>query len=94
MNLDTRLNLETYNILLTIGNALLNLLLRESKRVAHLTTGACVVLEVLYLGTLSLKLLRSIEGNVSLACFKQLLDILLVYSTALALAIWTMIAAE
>ena len=64
--IDARLHLEAYYVLLAVGDATLHFLLRQCERVGHLTACACVVLEVLYLGTLSLKLLGRVEGDVSL----------------------------
>ena len=66
VHLDAWLYLEANHVLLAVGDAALHFLIRKSKRVGHLAACACVVLEVLYLGTLSLKLLGRVEGDVSL----------------------------
>ena len=63
---DARLHLEANHVLLAVGDATLHFLLRQCERVVHLAACACVVLEVLNLGTLSLKLLGRVEGDVSL----------------------------
>ena len=63
---DAGLHLEAYYVLLAVGDTTLHFLLRQCERVGHLAACACVVLEVLYLGTLSLKLLGRVEGDVSL----------------------------
>ena len=48
------LDLKANHILLAIGNQLIHLFLGKGQRIAHLTAGVAVVLEVLYLCTLSL----------------------------------------
>ena len=60
------LDLETDHILLSIGNQLINLFFREDQRVAHLTAGVAVVLEVLNLSTLGLQFLWGVEGDIGL----------------------------
>ena len=90
----TSLNLEANHILLTLGNQFLNLFLRHSQRVAHLTAGMTIVLEVLNLSTLSLQLLWRIESNISLIGIQQLLNVFLVNITTFALAIRTLVATK
>ena len=94
VHLDARLYLEANNVLLAVGDAALHFLLRQSERVGHLAACMCVVLEVLNLGTLSLKLFRRVESDVSLVGSQQLLYIFLIYAAALALSVRTMFAAE
>ena len=53
-----------------------------------------IILEVLNLGTLSLKFLRGIECDVCLTVCKKLLDISLVDVAALTLAVRTMVATK
>ena len=53
-----------------------------------------IILEILYLATLSFQLLRSIESNVCFACIKQLFNVLFVNLSTLTLSIRAMIAAE
>ena len=93
-NLLTSLNLEANHILLTLGNQFVNLFLRHSQRVTHLTTSMAIVLEVLNLGTLCLQLLRRIESNISLIGIQQLLNVFLVNITTFALAIRTFVATK
>jgi hypothetical protein len=93
-NLLTRLDLEADNILLAVGNKLVNLLARHTQGVAHLQAGMRIILEVLNLGTLSLKFLRGIECDVCLTVCKKLLDISLVDVAALTLAVRTMVATK
>ena len=88
------LDLKAHHILLTIGNQLLHLLLRQCQRVTHHTTGMTVVLEILYLLTLSLQFLRGIKGDIGFTSIQQLLHILLVDVTALTLAVGTLVTTE
>ena len=53
-----------------------------------------VILEVLDLRTLGLQFLRGVEGYISLARIEQLLDILLIDITALALAVRAFVATK
>ena len=93
MHLDARVYLEANNILLSVVNHLFHLLSRERQRVAHHHSCACVILEVLYLAAFLLQLLWSVEGDVCFASFEQLVNILLVDASALALAVGTFVAA-
>jgi hypothetical protein len=93
-NLLAWLNLEADNILLAVGNKLINLLLRHTQGVAHLQASVSIILEVLNLGTLSLEFLRCIECDISLAVSKKLLDISLIDVAALTLTVRTMIATK
>ena len=93
-HLASRLNLETHDILLAIGYQLVDLLLGQGQRVAHLTAGVGVVLEVLYLATLGLQLLGRVKGDICLVIIQQLLHILLINIAALALAIRAFVATE
>ena len=61
------INLKTNHILLAISYHLLYFLFRKSQGVAHLTARMAVVLEVLYLLTLGIQFLRSIECNIGFA---------------------------
>ena len=88
------LDLKAHHILLTIGNQLLHLLLRQCQRVTHHTTGMTIVLEILYLLTLSLQFLRGIKGDIGFTSIQQLLHILLVDVTALTLAVGTLVTTE
>ena len=92
--LASRLNLETDNILLTIGNQLVNLLLGQGQRVTHLPTGMGVVLEILDLSTLGLQFLGRVESDVGLIGIQQLLHIFLINVATLTLAIRTFVATE
>ena len=94
MNYHSRLNLESHHILITLGNKSLHLLLRKGKRIAHLHTCMGIILEILYLATLCLQLFGRVEGDVCLAAFKQLVNILLVYVAAFALSVWAVVSAE
>ena len=88
------LYLEAHHILLAVGYQLVNLLLRQRQRVAHLAAGMRVVLEVLYLAALLLQFLGRVEGNIGLAVIEQLLHIFLIDVAALTLAVGTLVAAE
>ena len=94
MNLLAGLNLEAHSILLAVCNELVNLLLGKSERVAHLHTGMGIILEVLYLSTLCLKLLGSIESDISLTSIEQLLHIFLIDVATLTLAVRTMLSTK
>ena len=72
----------------------LDLFGRKCKRIAHAQTCRGIILEVVYLCTLCLKLLRSVECDICLAGVKELLYILLVDVATLRLAIRAMVAAK
>ena len=93
-NLATRINLETHHILLAIVDECCHLVGRHGERVAHHATRASIVLEVLNLSALLLQFLRSVEGDVCLAGFEQLVDILLIDGATFALAIRPVLAAK
>ena len=61
---------------------------------AHGHAGGGIILEILYLCTLGIKLLWSIKCDVCLAIVEQLLHIPLIYITALALTVWSMVSSE
>ena len=90
----SRLNQEANHILLAFRNQLLDLFFGESQRVAHLHSGACIVLEILYLSAFGIEFLGCIKGDVGLAVVEKLVNILLVDVPALALAIRPLIASE
>ena len=90
----TSLDLETYHVLPAVGNHLVHFLFRECQRVAHLTTGMTVILEILNLLTLGLQLLGCVKGDIGLIRVEQLLHIFLIDITTLALAIRTFVAAK
>ena len=90
----TGIDLKSDNILLAIGDKLFYLLLWQGQRVTHLTASVAVVLEILYLLTLCLQLLWSVESDVCLVCIQQLLNILLIDVTALTLTIRTLVATK
>lgn len=94
MDLLARLHLEAYGILHTVVDELSPLLFGQSQRVAHLHACGSVVLEVLHFGTLGLQLLGCVEGIVSLAGLKQLVNVFLVDLAALALAVRTVASTE
>ena len=93
-NLLASIDLKADNILLTIGNELFYLFLWKCQRVTHLTAGVTVVLKILYLSTLCLQLLRSIESDICLVCIQQLLNIFLIDITTLDLTIRTLVATK
>ena len=92
--LAARLNTETHDILVTGSHQRVDFLLGQRQRVAHLTTGVGVVLEVLYLCTFLFQLLGRIKSDVGLAGVEQLLHILLIDVAALALAIRSFVATK
>ena len=94
MDLLARLHLEAYGILHTVVDELSPLLFGQSQRVAHLHACGSVVLEVLHLGALCLQLFGCVEGIVSLAGLKQLVDVFLVDLAALALTVRTVASTE
>ena len=59
-------NLKAYHILVTVGNQPLYLFLRQRQRVAHLTAGVAVILEILNLRAFRFQLFGGIESNISL----------------------------
>ena len=87
-------NLETYSILLSVSNQLINLFLRKSQRVAHLHTSMSIILEILDFGTFCFQLLRSIKSNIRLIIIQELLNILLIDITTFTLAIRSMLSTE
>ena len=93
-NLLTRFHFEANHILLTLSYQGIHLLFRHGERVAHLTAGMAVVLEVLYLIAFLFQFLGRIESNICLISIQQLLDILLIDITTLALAVRTLIATK
>ena len=92
MDVLARLYLEAHHILVAVGNELLHLVGRHGERIAHHATGVGVILEVFHLGTLGLKFLGGVEGDVGLVLGQQLLHIFLVDGAALTLAIGSMAA--
>ena len=93
-HLAARLHLETHHILLPVVNQTLHFLGRHGQRVAHAQACLGIVLEVLYLCTFLLQFLGSVEGDICATGIEQLLHILLVDVTALALAIRAILAAK
>ena len=93
-NLLTGLHLEAHHILMAGSHQLLYFLFGKRQRVAHLTAGVAVVLEILNLLTLLLQLFRGVEGNIGLAGIQQLLHVLLIDVAALALTVGTLVASE
>lgn len=91
-NLLVRLNLGAHDILSAIVKKRLNLLRAHTERVAHLESGRGIVLEILYLITLSLKFLSSIESYVRMPRLKKLVNILLINLATLRLTVRTMAA--
>ena len=87
LDLYVRRDEEADDILRTAGNERIDLLTREDQGIAHRGTCRGIVLEVRHRLTLLLQLLRSIEGDISLARIEELLDVLTVDVTPLALAI-------
>ena len=94
MNLLARHHLETNNILRAVGYELVYLFARHRQRVAHLHARLSVILEVFYLLTLSLKLLWSVESDIGLSAFQQLVYILTINLAALALTVRAMTSSE
>ena len=89
-----RLDEETDHILLAFCDERVHFFLAERQRVAHLHSCACIVLEVLYFSAFRIEFLGRIEGDVGLAAFEELLNILLVNVATLALAIRSVVATE
>ena len=85
---------KTNHILLSVGNEAVHLLLGEGERIAHLQARAGIILEIRCGIAGRLQLLRSVKGYVSLAILKQLVNILLIDSTTLTLAIRSLVATE
>ena len=78
---------EADDILRTACDEGVDLLTWQDERIAHRGASRSVVLEVSYRLTLLLQLLRRVEGDISLACIEELLDVLAVDIAALALTI-------
>jgi hypothetical protein len=87
LDLYVRRDEEADDILRTAGDKRIDLLTREDQGIAHRGTRGSIVLEVRHRLALLLQLLRRIEGYISLARIEELLDVLAVDVTALALAI-------
>ena len=87
LDLYVRRDEEADDILRTAGDERIDLLAREDQGIAHRGTSSRIVLEVRHRLALLLQLLRGIEGDISLARIEELLDVLTVDVTALALAI-------
>ena len=90
----SRLHQEAHHILLAVLYKLVDLLLRHGERVAHHAAGRGVVLEILYLVALGLQFLGGVEGDVCLAGLEQLVYVFLIDVAALALPVWSVLAAE
>ena len=93
LDLYIRRDEEADDILCTTSDERIDLLTREYQGIAHRGTSSGIVLEVRHGLALLLQLLRGIEGDISLARIKELLDVLAVDVTALALAIWAAVTA-
>ena len=78
---------EANDILRTACDEGINLLTWQDERIAHRGAGRSVVLEIRYRLTLLLQFLGRVEGDISLTRIEELLDILAVDITALALTI-------
>ena len=78
---------EANDILCTASDERIDLLAREDQGIAHRGTRGSIVLEVRHSLALLLQLLRRIEGDISLARIKELLDVLTVDVTPLTLSI-------
>ncbi|EJW91904.1 hypothetical protein EVA_19992 [gut metagenome] len=86
--------LEAYDILFACLNETLRFFFTKYQSIAHLHTGVGIVLEVLYGFALGVEFFGGIEGNVSLACIKQLLDVLAIDVTAFTLTVRTVFTSE
>ena len=78
---------EANDILRTACDESVDLLTWQDERIAHRGAGRSVVLEVRYRFTLLLQFLGRVEGDISLTRIEELLDVLAVDITALALTI-------
>ena len=94
VNLLARLYLEADNILFAVVDKCVDLLLSHGERVAHHHSRVGVILEVLYLVALGLQLFGSVERDICFSGFKKLVYIFLIYLTALALTVRTLVATE
>ena len=94
MNILIRLDLGPYDILMAVGDQLVDLLFRQGQRVTHLLTSRRVVLEVRNCLTFFLQLSRRIERDVGMTGFQELVDIFLIDIAAFALAVRTVVASE
>ena len=84
---------EAHHPFFTLVHEGLDLLSGQGQGVAHHATRACVILEVFDLLTLGIKLLGGVKGVVSLAGVDELLCVLTVQVTALALLVRAVVAA-
>ena len=94
MHSHSRFDLESHHILVAFGNKSVHLFFRKSERVAHLHACSCVVLEILYFCALSLEFFWRVECYVCFPVLKQLVDIFLVYVSALALSVGSVVTTE
>ena len=89
-----RFNLETYLILLPIGNQCIHFFFRQSQRVTHRHTGRSIVLEIRDFLTFGVQLRRSIESNIRLTAVKQHLYIFLINITTFRLTVGTVVTTK
>ena len=93
-HLAARLNLEAHHVLLAVVDEASHLVGGQRQRVAHHLARLGVVLEVLNLLALLLQFFGRVEGYVGLAFLQQLVDVLLVDGTSLALPVGTVVATK
>ena len=84
---------EAHHVLLACCDEALDLLSGERQGVAHRAARRSIVLEVGLRLALRLEFLGCVEGNVGLACVEELLHVLAVDISALALAVGAAVAA-
>ena len=94
MHVFIRLNLETYDILLALGDQRIYFFLRKSQRVAHLQAGRSVILEVGHFLALSLQFFGRIESDIGFSCIEQHLDVLLVNVATFGLTVGTVVTTK
>ena len=92
MHILVRLYFETHDVFLALVNKRFHFLSRHGQRVTHLQARTCVILKIRYLSTLGLELFGRIKRDIRMTAVEQLFDVLMVYLTALALTVGTMLA--
>ena len=93
-DVSSRFDQETNHVLLAFGYKSIDFFFWHYKRVAHLHSCACIVLEVFYFCTFCIQFFGCVKGDVGLSAVEKLLNILFIYVATFALTIWSVIASE
>ena len=94
MYIFTRLDFETYYILVATCNALFHLFGRKGERIAHVATCRSIILEVGCGFASSIEVFGRVESDVCLALSKELIYVFLVDFSTFTLTVGTFVATE